>query len=491
MALIIYSLPFATTAWVLWLLVSKSLSWPVRRLILYAVILLAWCWPPLIRFEGTTGTLTANFEYRWSPTSEDLFLSHRTSSPAPASTSGTASALKLSPGDWPGFRGPARDGRLTGVRIAADWNEHAPRFVWQQRIGPGWSSFAVVGNRLYTQEQRNRDEVVVCYDAANGTELWVHADKTRFSESMGGVGPRATPTFHEGKIYSLGANGRLNCLDAATGKVIWSRDIVEDSGAKVPTWGFSASPLVAHGIVSVFAGGEGKSVVAYHALTGEPAWSAGEGKLSYCSLHPVRVDGVDQLVIATEQGLTAFQPEHGDILWQYHWLIEGGAARVVQPTVVGDADFLIGTSFGAGTKRVHVRHEAKDWTTQEVWSTRAIKPYFNDLVVDREHFYGFDNNFLTCVSLADGKGKWKERGYGNGQILLLADQHLLLVLSETGDAALVEANPDGRKELCRFHALEGKTWNHPVVAHGKLFVRNAEKAACYELNEEVPRADAR
>jgi outer membrane protein assembly factor BamB len=155
---------------------------------------------------------------------------------------------------------------------------------------------------------------------------------------------------------------------------------------------------------------------------------------------------------------------------------------VVQPTLLGDADLLLGTGFQYGTRRVHVSRDGDGWQAQEVWTSRAINPYYNDLVVHRGHLYGFDGSFFTCVNLEDGKKKWRERGYGNGQVLLLADQDLLLILSERGEVALVDASPDGHKERGRFQAIEGKTWNHPVVAHGKLFVRNSEEAACYQLS---------
>jgi outer membrane protein assembly factor BamB len=301
-------------------------------------------------------------------------------------------------------------------------------------------------------------------------------------ETMGGPGPRATPTFHDGKIYAQGATGKLHCLDAARGALVWSRDIATDSDAKVPTWGFAASPLVLQNVVIVFAGGpDGKSVLGYHAASGALAWSAGEGQFSYCSPQPARVDGVEQAVIATERGLTAFDPARGAVLWRHDWLLEGGMARVVQPAVVDDADLLLGTGFGHGVRRVRVRHDGNTWSSEEVWTSRAIKPYYNDLVVHGGHLYGFDHNFFTCVNLADGKGKWRARGYGNGQVLLLADQDLLLIQAETGEVALVAASPEGHKELARFQAIEGKTWNHPVVAHGKLYVRNSQEAACYSL----------
>jgi outer membrane protein assembly factor BamB len=500
--LLIFALPIVMTTWALWLLVTPFLRWPIRLMGLLVVFLLTWSNFPLIRWEGVDGSMSSKFSFRWTPTAEERFLADRQARNAPeeqflaersarktGETAGSKSAAAgpavLKPGDWPEFRGPDRDGRRPGVRIATDWQQHPPRQLWRHRVGPGWSSFAVVGPRLYTQEQRGPQEVVVCYDAGSGVELWVHEDKARFSEDLGGPGPRATPTFADGKIYGLGAAGRLNCLDPASGQVVWSRDIVADSGAKVPMWGFAASPLVAHGLVTVVAGGAPKSVLAYRAASGEPAWKSGNGEHSYCSTQLSRLHGVEQILFTTDAGVTALDPADGHILWQHDWQLEEGACRIVQPAVLNDSDVLLGTGFGFGTRLIRVNHEGDSWAANQVWHTTAIKPYFNDLVVHRDHIYGFDASFFVCVSLAEpAKPKWKARGYGSGQVLLLPDQDLLLILSEKGDVVLVEARPDGHKEFARFKAFEGKTWNHPVVAHGKLFIRNGEEAACYQLTEE-------
>ncbi len=478
-----YELPWVTSGWVLWLFVARSLSRQVRLAGLVVVLVLAWGYFATVRFDGTTGSFDPQFSFRWKPTAEDRFLAER-SSAQPAVAVAATKSLELTPGDWPGFRGPARDGRRTGVRIATDWTQNPPKPLWRHRVGPGWSSFAVVGARLYTQEQRGEGEAVVCYDADTGAEVWVHQDATRFEEAIGGPGPRATPTFHEGRVYTLGANGKLNCLDAATGTPVWSRDIVADSGAKVPMWGFSSSPLVTQGIVTVHAGGpDGKGVLGYRAATGDLAWAAGDVPGSYCSLHPARIGGVEQIIFSSIVGLTAFEPASGKVLWQFDDPVDPQFNRVTQPTLIGDADVLIGTGFGKGTARAHVARDGDGWKVEKVWETNAISPYFNDLVIHKDHIYGFHNNFFTCVGLADRKTKWKERGYGSGQVLLLADQDLLLIQAESGEVALVEATPGGRKELGRFKAIEGKTWNHPVVANGKLFVRNGEEAACYQLAE--------
>jgi outer membrane protein assembly factor BamB len=479
--IIMRALPTVMTAWVAWLLVTPFLRWPVRRAGLLLAFVLAFGYFALFRMDGVDGSFTAAMSYRWTPTAEQTFLAERARNKPATDTPPAAQPTTLQPGDWPAFRGPERDGRLPGVRIATDWKQTPPRQVWRQRVGPGWSSFAVVGKRLFTQEQRDQDEVVVCYDADTGTELWVHTDKARFTESVAGPGPRATPTFHEGRLYTLGAAGRLNCLEPSTGAVLWTRDIVPDSDAEVPTWGYAASPLIVGGVVSIFAG---KNALAYNALTGDPAWSAAVGTHSYCSMHRAVLGGVEQVLIATDQGVTALEPAKGTTLWQHTWPVDGNMPRIVQPALVGDSDILIGTGFTGGTRRLHVSRQGSEWVVNEVWTTLAIKPYYNDLVVHKGHVYGFDGVFFLCVSLEDGKAKWKARGYGNGQVLLLPDQDVLLILSEKGAAALVEATPEAHKEISRIQAIEGKTWNHPVVAHGKLYVRNGEEAACYQLTEQ-------
>ncbi|MDB5389639.1 MAG: repeat-like protein [Planctomycetaceae bacterium] len=488
MALILYAAPAVVTGWVGWLVLTQKLQWPIRRAGLLLILIATGVCFTLIRSNGWDGSFNPEITWRWTPTAEQKHLAElevrsagEKKSAQAESKSAKAKELTSQPGDWVEFRGPQRDSRLTGVRIRTDWDKNPPKELWRHRIGPGWSSFAVVRDRLFTQEQRGEKEFVVCYDAQTGNEIWSHHDATRFSEPIAGPGPRSTPTFHSGKILALGANGQLNCLDAATGTPVWSRNIVDDSGAQVPMWGFSSSPLVVQNLVTVFAGGpEQKSVLAYRVDSGELAWSAGEGSLSYCSTQLSKIDGVEQLLITTDVGLFSLQPATGKVLWQHAWPSEG-VARVVQPAVISQSDILIGTGMGIGTRRISVKHSQDQWESTELWTNRSFKPYYNDFIVSGDYLYGFDGNIFLCASLSDGSIKWRARGYGNGQVLFLADQQVLLVLTETGEVALIEAKPEKHQEISRFKAIEGKTWNHPVVAHGKLFVRNAEETACFEL----------
>ena len=247
-------------------------------------------------------------------------------------------------------------------------------------------------------------------------------------------------------------------------------------------WGFSSSPLVAHGVVTVFTGAPNeKSVVAYRADTGELAWNTGQGSLSYCSPQLATVDGVDQFLMTSDVGLSSFEPATGKVLWHHDWLAKD-IARVVQPALIGKRDVLIGTGMGVGTRRIRLHQTDGNWQVEELWTSREIKPYYNDMVLHNDHLYGFDGNIFMCIDLKDGSRKWRARGYGNGQVLLLEDQSLLLIVSEQGEVALVDAQPDKHQELCRFKAIEGKTWNHPVIAGGKLFVRNGEEIACFQLS---------
>jgi outer membrane protein assembly factor BamB len=345
---------------------------------------------------------------------------------------------------------------------------------------------------LFTQDQRDSAEVVAAYDAGTGDELWTHedVDPQRFEESMGGPGPRATPTFADGKIYTLGAKGIFNCLDAVTGKPHWQRDIAKDAGAAVPMWAFSSSPLVEGDLVYVFAGSEkGKNLLAYHADSGEPAWTAIAGKHSYSSPQLAVLGGQRQILFVGEDTVSAFEPTTGEMLWQHKGPPNPQYASI-QPNVVGDSQVLVSLCPDVGTTLLEVTRtggasaensDADAWQVEEKWNTRDIKPFFNDFVLHDGFLYGFDNEIFCCVDLATGKRRWKGGRYSTGQVLLLADQSLLLVMAEAGEAVLVAAEPQAHRELGRFTPLTAKTWNHPVIVGSRLYVRNSEEMACFEL----------
>lgn len=452
-----------------------------RRAVTVIAILVASLGWTLVRTDGVTGSMGSEFAWRWSRTAEERFLA----SDASAVPTASVAPAVIERSAWPGFRGPARDNVVAGLTIGTDWSASPPREIWRRPVGPGWSSFALVEDRLCTQEQRDENEVVVCYEAATGEPVWLHSYPARFWEAMGGLGPRATPTYHDGYLFTLGATGVLNCLDAATGEPTWRRNIADDTGAALPDWAFASSPLVVDDLLIVHAAGapEGRAVVAYDLATGEPRWFGEAGGASYSSPHLATLDGVRQVVMITGDGAFGLAPESGELLWKHDWPMGGDGSRIVQPTILDDGtDLLIGTSFGVGTRRIAVSRDVSGaWSVEEKWTSRGLKPYFNDLVVHKGTAFGVDGNILAAIDLATGDRAWKGGRYGNGQLLLLPDQDLLLVISEKGELALVRASAERFEELARMQVLEGKTWNHPIVAEGVVYLRNAVEAAAYRL----------
>ena len=481
------SLPFVFTLWTIWLLVTRREAPDRSAAGIVLATLLTFVPFTILRIDGLSGEQRARYSWRWTPSAEELYLDERaTASPSAPSTSPATSAasVALRPGDWPGFRGPNRDGVAAGVRIATNWSASPPNPVWRSRVGPAWSSVAVVDGLLFTQEQRGGDEAVVCRDAASGAEKWSVQDPGRFWESVAGAGPRATPTFDSGRVYTLGALGRLNCLDAATGSRLWSRDVRADAGGAPPMWGFSSSPLVTSGVVIVWAGGDGSaSLRAYRCDTGEPAWSAPAGVQTYTSPQLAEIGGETQVLFLSEAGLSAHDPATGAMRWT-HPAPMPNAIRSIQPRVVGAKTVLVcsETDFGARLLEINPAAGAPAaWSAVPRWTSRQFKPSFNDFVIVGDCAYGFDGAVFCCFDLKAGRRRWRDGRYGHGQVVLLQEQSLLLVTTEEGEGVLLAADPEAHRELARAPLITGKTWNHPAVAQGRLYVRNAEEMACFEL----------
>lgn len=483
MMLPIYAIPVLCLALVAAAVASRRRSAGFRRAAIVAAILLGCGVFTLLRTGGIKGG-GAELAWRWTRTSEERLLAQAGGEPiappaAPPATKTEPAARDTTekPAEWPGFRGLGRDGIVRGVRIDTDWSTAPPVESWRRPIGPGWSSFAVRGGLFYTQEQRGDDEIVACHKLSTGEQVWRHRDPVRFWESNGGAGPRATPFLDKDRVYAFGATGILNALDAGSGKLVWSRNVATDTGREVPLWGFAGSPLVAGDVVIVAAAG---TLAAYDIATGNPRWRGPSFGGSYSSPHRATIDGVVQILLLGGPGAISVAPDSGEVLWQHAWT----SGSIVQPALTEDGDILIHAlagAGGAGTRRLAVKHGSGRWSVEERWTSSGLKPYFNDFVVHQGHAFGFDGSILACINLQDGGRKWKGGRYGNGQLLLLRDQSLLLVLSEDGELALVAAVPDKYTELARFPAIEGKTWNHPVLAGDLLLVRNGQEMAAFRL----------
>jgi outer membrane protein assembly factor BamB len=497
----VYSIPVLCVGLVASLAATRGRSRAARRAALAAGVVLACSTLLPLRTFGISGTGRPDLHWRWTQTPEERLLAQGeevagpvpaptaapTAAPvaAPASVSPAEKAAAMSPPPepeppaiWPGFRGPDRDGVVRGVRVETDWSKSPPALMWRRPVGPAWSSFAVRGRLAYTQEQRGAQEDVSSYDLASGKLVWRHRDTARFWESNAGPGPRSTPAVSNGRVYTLGATGVLNALDATTGARLWSRNAASDTGAPTPGWGFTGSPLVVDDVVVVAASGR---LAGYDAASGAPRWQLKTGGGSYSSPQLMNIGGVRQVVMLTSIGATAVAPADGTRLWDHAW----PGVTILQPARTADGDLLmtVGDMMGGvGTRRIAVTRGPAGWAAQERWTSTVFKPYFNDYVVHQGHAFGFDGSILACIDLNDGQRKWKGGRYGHGQMVLLPEQDLLLVVSEDGDLALVGATPDGFKEVARAPAIQGKTWNHPVLAGDVLLVRNGEEMAAFRLS---------
>jgi len=385
---------------------------------------------------------------------------------------------------WPRFRGPRGDGTQTGRRFDDDWNARPPREMWRHRIGPAWSSFVIGADRLFTQEQRLDDEVVSCYDARTGEQIWSFATPSRFFESLGGLGPRGTPTLADGSIYALGAEGILVRIDAVDGTLVWKADLKEASGrAEPPMWGFSCSPCVDGGLVVVHAGGkDDKGIVAFDVADGRVVWTAPAGAMSYSSVQKITLLDREFLCLLSNSGAHLLEPVTGKSVYDYRFVHEG--YRACQAQVIDGDKLLIPAGMGTGTRLVGFSQTDDGLEAKELWTSLDMKPDYNDILVHDGNIYGFDSAIFACIGLADGKRKWKGGRYAKGQALLLADSGLIVVVSEKGELVLVRATPEKHEELGKIGALSDKTWNHPVVVGDRLYLRNADEVVCYELAPE-------
>ena len=457
-----------------WCLFLSRLRWRVRLGVFGGVVGLILLAMALFRFHGVTGDLVPIFQWRW----EHPSLTSVADRSKPVASTASAPLSQFT-NDWPQFLGPHRNSMVEQPRLARDWRAQVPQRLWLRPAGPGWSGFAVVGSRAITQEQRGEDEAVICYDLLTGAPLWSHAYPAHFQSPLAGEGPRATPTIAGRRVYALGSTGILTCLDLETGKPLWSKDTLRDNQAKVNEWGMSCSPLIVNDLAVVSAGGrDNRSLVAYRAATGDFVWGAGADGAGYSSPCLVTLAGVAQILIFNSGGVSAHDPATGTNLWKYHW--PGAHPHVSMPVVIPNDRLLVSSGYGVGSELLQIQKDSGGaFNATRIWKSNRLKAKFTNLIYRDGFIYGLDDGIMACLDAASGERKWKEGRYGHGQEILAGD--VLLVTAESGEVILLDPNPQGSRELTRFPALQGKTWNPPALAGQYLLVRNDKEAACYRL----------
>ena len=453
---------------VLWLLALSRLPWRVRLGVFGLLTLFAVLLGSQLRFAGVSGDLRPILQWRW--TKQEIR----------EITAGANVAKNTVAGSFPQFLGPHRNATVSGVRLEPDWETHPPELIWRRPIGEAWSGFAVSGSRAITQEQDGYDELVVCYELMTGERMWEHRYSARYDNPLGGIGPRATPTIEEDRVYALGAMGDLVCLSLQTGEKIWGHNVLKKFEAPLPDWGMAGSPLIYRDLVIVSVGGsEGRSLVACHKRDGNFAWGGGSDAVHWSSPVLYEIAGKEQVLIFNYSAMAAHDVRDGSILWEYPWDTDG-RPHVAIPVPVPGNRVVISSGYGKGAEMVRISNRSDGrQEANRIWRSLHLKAKFNNYVLKDGYLYGLDDGRLTCIDVETGRRTWKSGRYGHGQNLLVED--LFLLTAENGEVLLLQPVPEKPLVLGSFQAIEGKSWNPPALMGPYLLVRNHLEAALYRL----------
>ena len=488
-----------TLAFVVWALLFSRFSARLRRRLFVGLTVASVLAVSLVRVEGFSGDMLPILTWVWDVERDrGLDVEGRVAAGGPASPNrdlrsadaevppdggsppGDAAFAPriIGPHDFPQFLGQRRTGFVAGIRLDSDWDTHPPVVEWENEVGAGWASFAIAGMEAFTLEQRGDEELVVCYELNTGDVRWSHPDPVRYSSVVAGDGPRSTPTVTATRVFVVGATGRLRCLDRGTGHSIWSVDVIESNGARLPEWGLSCSPLVHRGLVIVGAGGPDASLVAYDAATGAFAWGGGSDRAGYASPFVARLAGIEQIIWFGHSSVTAHSPDDGRVMWSHPW--SKAHPNVAQPMVVPGDRLLVSSGYGVGCELLEVtRTKDGDFGVSTVWKNRNLKAKFSNFVVHGDSVYGIDDGILVCLDLATGERRWKGGRYGHGQMLLVEDR--LLLVSERGELVLIDSSPERLVELAKIPVLGARTWQGPALSRSLLLMRNHERAVCLRI----------
>ncbi|HEX5966228.1 MAG TPA: PQQ-binding-like beta-propeller repeat protein [Pyrinomonadaceae bacterium] len=388
-------------------------------------------------------------------------------------------SLAQSNANWPQWRGPNRDGLSKETGLLKQWPAEGPPLAWKATgAGRGYSSFSIANGKLFTMGLRGDKEFVIAFDVATGKEAWATAHPSGAFHNDRGDGPRGTPTVDGNRVYALGGNGDLSVLDAATGKVVWSKNILREFGGRQITWGISESPLIVGNKLLVNPGGPGASIVALNKSDGSLIWKSQSDRAGYSSAIPVEVNGGTQVVFFTDQRAVGLDLKDGRLLWEYG-RAANDTANAATPVARGNRVF-ISSDYGTGGGVVEIK---PDGTAQELWFNKDMRNHHSSSVLIGDHLYGFSGPILTAMKFDTGEIAWRDRSVGKGS-LVYADGRLYC-FSEQGVIGLVEATPTGYVEKGRFRIQQGNlpTWTHPVVAGGRLYIRDQDTIYAYDVRQ--------
>jgi outer membrane protein assembly factor BamB len=379
------------------------------------------------------------------------------------------SASAAAAGEWPNWRGANHD----GISQETTWDPAAVgarKIAWEADVGAGYSAVAVANGKVYTAGNFNKNtDAIVCLDAASGKQLWRHEYPEQLAPKYYSGGCSATPTVHDGKVYFASKSGKISCLNAETGKVIWNRQF----GSKVPTWGFASSALIQGKAVIFNAGSAG---MAYDKDSGALLWGSADDACGYATPVPFEHSGKACLAIFAKDTITAVARDNGKMLWSYPWQTQHDV-NVADPIISGTQMFIT-SGYGHGAALV----DFSGATPSKVWENKNMRSHMSGPVLINGYLYGFDDNRLACLDWKTGEPKWTEKSPAKGAMMAAGDK--LIVLGETGRLAIAEASPAAYKEIAAAQVVEGRCWTMPVLAGGRIHVRNSDgRLVCLDVRK--------
>lgn len=458
----------------LWSLFFSNLKWKLRFIICGVMLIIPVLLLALFKIEDNTGDLVPIFTFRWT-----------TNEMNQQNTPTQLNELPKPGQAWSQFHGPLRNGISPDTPIDPDWKKHPPRLIWKKTVGKGYAGTSIENEFIYTAEQQDKKELIQCYSLKNGELIWSYALEERFESGLGGIGPRSTPTIVHDKLVYQGATGILVCLDKQKGTLYWKKDLKINpvqgkKKAEMPEWGYSPSPLVIDQQVFVFSDGADNSTLSINLDNGEIKWNQGNEPLSYSSPIEFNFPGKKQIINFSNSKIISHDITDGKILWDFPW--REAHPHCALPIILSDHRIFFSSGYGTGCALLQISTDEKgEFTAERIWRSTHMKAKFNNPILFKDHIFGLDDGILACISLVKGKRTWKKGRYGHGQMILSGNN--LIVLSEKGELALVEANPKAYRELAKVPVLEGKTWNPLALSGPYLVVRNHHQMACYLLKQ--------
>ncbi len=409
-------------------------------------------------------------------------------------------AVEAKAADWPQYRGPNMDGSSPEKLAMKKWPKNGPRVLWRQKTPNGFSSFAVGGGNAYTVVGPviggERREVAVAYDAKSGKQKWRvvlgsgdyehDGGNAGARDNNGGDGPRSTPTYDKGKVYVLSAQLALVCLDADSGKKIWSRDIMKQNAGVQIKWKNAASPVIDGDLLFVAGGGPGQALMALDKNSGKVVWKGQDDLMTHSTPTVADIHGVRQVIFFTQKGLVGMESQSGRVLWRYDFPFKVSTA--ISPVVAGDIVYC-SAGYGVGGGACKVSKKGAEFSAEEIYrrpGDKFIANHWSTPVLHEGHLYGmfqfkkYGNGPIKCVDVKTGEVKWEQAGFGPGNVVLV-DGHLL-ALSDTGELYLIKADPAGYKEVARTKVLGGKCWTTPVISNGRIYARSTTEAVCLDVS---------